>query len=49
MTDKQLTLSQIEQAIKDGLKQAYSKTSTPCVTNVETCLKIAVLSALNKQ
>jgi len=45
---QQLTQTEIEQAIKDGLKQAYSQTSNPCITKVETCLKQAILAKLNR-
>ena len=49
MSEKQLTQTQIEQAIKDGLKQAYSQTSNPCITKVETFLKQAIITQLNRK
>ena len=49
MSEKQLTQTQIEQAIKEGLKQAYSQTSNPCITKVETCLKQAIITQLNRK
>jgi len=48
-TGKQLNQQEIEQAMKDGIKHAYSQGSNPCITKVETCLKMAIVLALSRK